>query len=138
MGVPETATRYRLQWKSGNQDWSSSRETTATVSPYTHSGRSAGTAYTYRVRGENVNGHSDWSNEDSATTDSASVAEGRLGTPMGVTVTDATDVAGTKLKVSWSKVPDADAYEVMKWSGSLWAPVTPASDDGQGSSLRPR
>ena len=139
------ATSYRFQWKSGTQDWSSSRESTASTSPHTHTGRSAGTAYTYRVRGVNVNGSSDWSNEDSATTDSAITAEGRLGTPTGLSVTDASDMCDAdndpatadvlcpKLSLSWSRVPDADAYEVMRWgpTSTAWGDVDFVANDGE-------
>ena len=138
------ATSYRFQWKSGTQAWSSSRESTASTSPHTHTGRSAGTAYTYRVRGVNVNGHSDWSNEDSATTDSAITAEGRLGTPTGLSVSDDSDMCDAdsndqtadvlcpKLSLSWSRVPDADAYEVMRWGPSsiAWEEVDFVANDG--------
>ena len=136
-GTPDTATTYRFQWKSGTQAWSSSRQATATTMPHVHTGRSAGTAYTYRVRGENVNGNSDWSNEDSATTDSAITAEGRLGTPMGLSVTDATTTADDgsslepKLKVTWSRVQgEKIAYEVMRWgpTSTRWGEVDPATD----------
>ncbi|MDE0198038.1 MAG: fibronectin type III domain-containing protein [Caldilineaceae bacterium] len=134
-GTPDIATTYRFQWKSGTQDWSSSREGTvsAPAITHTHTGRSPGTAYTYRVRGENVNGNSDWSNEDSATTDSAITAEGRLATPTGLSVTDATDSGGPKLKVTWSGVQGENiAYEVMRWgpAPTAWAAVDFVENDG--------
>lgn len=133
-GSPDIATMYRFQWKSGNQDWHSSREATTSAMTRTHTGRSPGTAYTYRVRGENVNGNSDWSAEATATTDSAITAEGRLGTPMGLSVTDATTTATggalePKLKLTWSRVQGENiGYEVMRWSGTAWAAVTAATD----------
>ena len=121
-GAPNNATEYIVQWKSGTQDWSTTRQTSRSTTSYTHTGLRAATEYTYRVMAENVNGPSDWSAEANATTYSSVVEsiEGRLGPPQGVRVTDmsTTGTGGElnlKLRVSWNRVQGATHYQVYKW-----------------------
>lgn len=119
---PDNATEYILQWKSGSQDWSSSRQRKPSDKTYTLEGLRAAVEYTFRVQAVNVNGPSEWSAEMSATTFSSAVTriDGRLGPPQGVRVedkstTNSDGVINRKLKVSWNRVQDATHYQVYKW-----------------------
>ena len=60
-------TGYHVQWKSGSQAFSSSRQATVTTTTYTRTGLTNGTEYDFRVRAVNSVGNSTWSNEASAT-----------------------------------------------------------------------
>ena len=57
---------YHLQWKSGVQAFSSTRQETVTVSPHTRSGLVNGTAYDFRIRAFNAVGNGPWSDTVSA------------------------------------------------------------------------
>ncbi len=138
-GTPNNATEYKVQWQSGNQDWSANRQAIVTDESYTHTGLFAETEYTYRVQAANVNGASDWSDEFSGTTyRTGDDVAGQLGPPTGVIVKDASTGSvesrasatplTSKLKISWNKVPDATHYLVYKWSGTAWEPAK----DGDG------
>ncbi len=133
VNAPDNATSYNVQWKSGSQDWSTNRQTSRSTKSYTRDGLSAATEYTFRVQAVNVNGASDWSNEESATTYSSAVTNvvGRLGPPQGVKIEDksTTGSDGTitpKLKVSWSKVKDATHYQVYMWMEDTTTPADSA------------
>ena len=56
LGTPPIT--YRLQWSEDNSEWRDLRYSAATS--YTHTGRSPGDRYYYRVRGENTHGNSDY------------------------------------------------------------------------------
>ena len=79
-------TEYKVQWKSGTQDWSETRQNTATASPNTITGLTNDTLYYVRVRAENDFGSGDWS--DIAT-----------GTPSALTASTVTS-AGAKLTIA--------------------------------------
>ena len=61
-------TAYELQRKEGAGSYSTVSDT-ITVTSYTDTGLTAGTEYTYRVRGVSAGGESTWSNEATATTE---------------------------------------------------------------------
>ena len=57
---------YHVQWKSGSQGFSSTRQRTTTGSPYTLTGLVNGTSYDVRVRAYNSVGNGPWSDTASA------------------------------------------------------------------------
>jgi len=120
-GAPDNATSYTVQWKSGSQDWSDSRQVSRPSKSFIHTELRAATEYTYRVQAENVNGAGDWSDEASDTTYASTTTpiDGRLGPPQNVRVEDKSTISGgvidRKLRVSWSPVQDATHYQVYKW-----------------------
>ena len=63
------ATRYKVQWKSGAEDWSSTRQVRATTNSHTltKSTVTANTAYTIRVAAANADSDGAWSDEVVAT-----------------------------------------------------------------------
>ena len=58
---------YTVQWRSGNQAFSTGRQATSTDTEHTVSSLTNGTEYFFRVRATNSQGNSSWSNEASAT-----------------------------------------------------------------------
>ena len=70
----EAISGYDLQWRRDSQSFSSTREFTTTDTTYTHTGRTNGTEYFYRVRATNARGNGAWSNETSATPAEAGLA----------------------------------------------------------------
>ena len=98
------ATRYRLQWKSGDQDYAGSRQQDfATATSYTITGLTGGTAYTLRVI-VTLGG----ANEESLEV----TASARLPAPGAVTSLILTpQVRG--LHVSWTAAQNADGYKVQ-------------------------
>ena len=126
------ATSYQFRYKMGDGNYGNPMNMMAKMA-YLHTGLNAATEYSYQVRAVNVNGHSDWSSAESATTVAATTAAGRLGVPTGLTVVDATTTAGTPvvgLKVTWNAVAKATGYELRKWDGTEWAKVS-LSDEEQ-------
>lgn len=132
------ATSHQIQFKVGDGNYGAAMTRTA---PYLHTGLSADTEYTYQVRSVNVNGHSAWSAEVSATTLAATATGDRLSTPTGLkavaAVTAGTDtILGTtddvtNITVTWNASVKATSYELRKWSGTEWAAVTPALTETQ-------
>ncbi|MCY4082507.1 MAG: fibronectin type III domain-containing protein [Caldilineaceae bacterium] len=130
VGDPDNASEYHVQWKSGNQEFSEIRQATEDDERYNHTRLTSDTEYTYRVRGVNVNGEGEWSDEVSETTlaDEA-VVENQLGPPTSVRVEDAsTESDGElepKLEISWEPVDDEAEdpthYQIAKWNGNEWA-----------------
>ena len=62
-----SATGYTVQWKSGNENYGSGRQATATGTAHTVTGLSSGTAYTVRVRASNATGAGAWSADATGT-----------------------------------------------------------------------
>ena len=125
------ATSYQLRYKMGDGNYGNPMNMMAKMA-YLHTGLNAATEYSYQVRAVNVNGHSDWSSAESATTVAATTAAGRLGVPMGLRVVDATTTADppvSGLKVTWNAVAKATGYELRKWSGTAWAEVSLSEEE---------
>ncbi len=57
-------TGYVVQWRSGTQDYSSSRQRAAASSPFVVAGLTNGTAYWLRVAAENDAGRGEWSDDE--------------------------------------------------------------------------
>ena len=100
-------SEYTVQWKSGNQSWSSTRQATVTGSPpqmsHVITGLINDTEYTVRVQATNDQGDSDWSAE-------------ATGTPRsGPTVTDITkfgDIScyGTRYELYYANLEPSTFY----------------------------
>ena len=106
------ADEYRLQWKSGSEDYDAARESLVSGTTY-DAVFEAETTYTFRVRAERSDGlaeTSDWSMEASVTTPEAIV---RLAAPTGVTATPSMMVNGG-IVLTWNAVPLAESYE-YRW-----------------------
>jgi len=123
-GDVPVAASYMLSFKTDDGDWGNAFTAS---SPYTHSGRSPGTTYTYRVKSKNVNGESGWSAEAEAETPAATTGSG-LPTPRNLRAVDATDADGSKVTVTWSGVSGANSYELRIWDGDSWEPVPLGTD----------
>ena len=82
------AASYKVQWKSGSEEYDSSRQATPTNASHTITGLTNDTKYTLRVAAVNITGDGAWSDDASAT-------------PRAITLT-ATNVAQTTatLKIS--------------------------------------
>ena len=124
--VPAAAS-YELRFKVEDGEYGNPFSATST---YVHNGRTAGTEYTYQVRSKNVNGYSDWSAADSATTPAVASGTGTLPTPRNLRVEDATEpndatppVDVPAVKVSWAAVTGATHYELLIWDGNSWETV---------------
>ena len=105
------ATGYKLQWKSGAQDYDSGRQATVgAVTSHTIPGLTAGTQYTVRVIATKTNADDGPVSAEVTGTPNAA-APGQV---TGVTVTPA---AGA-LRVSWSAVTGAVGYKVQWKSGT--------------------
>ena len=76
-----SATGYKVQYKSGSQDWSSTRQLTSTTNSLnvTNSTVTANTAYTFRVAATNAVGDGAWSDEVVATPVEATLAASNVG-----------------------------------------------------------
>ena len=97
-------TGYKIQWKSGTQEFSSSRQRTDTASPYTITGLTNGTAYTVQVLAVNSVGDSAASNTATGTPHYYPAAPG---TPSVVGGKSGNTIVGSgKLNVSWNAPSD--------------------------------
>ena len=107
-----TITSYTVQWRTGNQGYSTGRQASVTATMRTVTSLTNGTEYFFRVRAVNGEGNGAWSNEDSA----EPVAE------VVVPVDPADTAPGTPA------TPDRDVidFETILWSWSL-----PSSNGGQ-------
>ena len=100
-----TATAYKVQWKSGTEEWdATNRQTTVTTTTATLTALSGTTTYTVRVAASNASGDGTWSATTTLLTTPAQVT--------GVTVTPATTSA------SWTAATGATGYKVQWKSGS--------------------
>lgn len=123
-GAVPVAASYMLRFKTDDGNWGNAFTAS---SPYTHSGRSPGTTYTYQVKSKNVNGESGWSTEAEAETPAATTGSG-LPTPRNLRAVDATDADGSKVTVTWSGVSGANSYEIKIWDGDSWEAVSLGAD----------
>ena len=75
------ASGYKVQYKSGTQDWSSTRQVAATANSHNLDNNllTANTAYTFRVAATNAAGDGDWSDEVVATPVNATLAASEVG-----------------------------------------------------------
>ena len=100
------ATGYTVQWKSGEESFSSARETAVTTNSATVSPLANGAAFMVRVSASNTAGDSEWSGAVTATTPV-------LAAPANVVVTR----GDGRLDVSWDAVEGAEQYTVQWTSG---------------------
>ena len=63
----DEVTGYKVQWKSGAQNWSTARETTAVTNATALTGLTNGATYTIRVAAANATGDGAWSAEATGT-----------------------------------------------------------------------
>ena len=108
------AENYVLQWKSGSEDWSSSRQNTGSDPGYTITGLTAAVEHTVRVKAARRHADDgDWS--DTATGTPKSLKPGQVS---GVKAESASEISGgswvAKLKVSWKKENSASGY-LVQW-----------------------
>ncbi len=104
------ADGYRVQWRSGAQDYDSSRQAVVTATGYTITGLTAGTQYTIRVISTRVNADDGTPSAEVTGTPRAAAA----GQVTGVSVTPGVEQLG----VSWSPEADAEGYKVQWRSGA--------------------
>ena len=100
-------TGYKIEYKSGSF-YSTLVENTGTVTTYSHTGLTTGTAYTYKISAINSLGTSTASSDVSITptSDSAAIAPGA---PTGLT---ATAVSPTKIDLSWTAPANNGGYPI--------------------------
>ncbi len=105
------ATGYKVQWKSGSQDYDSSRQSAVgAVTNHTIPSLAAGTQYTVRVIATK-------NNADDGTPSAEATGTPKAAAPAQVTGVTATPGVGT-LAVSWTAVTGATGYKVQWKSGS--------------------
>ncbi len=105
------ATGYKVQWKSGSQDYDSSRQSAVgAVTNHTIPSLTAGTQYTVRVIATKTNA-------DDGTPSAEATGTPKAAAPAQVTGVTATPGVGT-LDVSWTSVTGATGYKVQWKSGS--------------------
>ena len=124
-----TITSYTVQWRTGNQGYSTGRQATATGTTHTVSSLTNDTEYFFRVRAVNGEGNGAWSGDASATP----VADTVTPTPPADTAPDApTNLSGSArrpLTVDWQwELPDDDGGEPVesfdhqwRYSGDAWS-----------------
>ena len=104
------ADGYKVQWKSGSESFSSSRQETETGTSSTITGLTAGTEYTVQVIATKTNAD-DGTPSDTETGTPKDTPAGRV---TGVSVTPGVE----ELSVSWSAVTGAGGYKVQWKSGN--------------------
>jgi fibronectin type 3 domain-containing protein len=102
------ATSYNIYWATSAGVTASSTKITGAVSPYSHTGRTNGTTYYYKVVAVNAGGESALSTEVSATPQVAIP-----GVPTGVTGSP----GDGEVTISWSTVTGATTYNIY-WATS--------------------
>ena len=132
-----TITSYTVQWRTGNQGYSTGRQATATGTTHTVSSLTNDTEYFFRVRAVNGEGNGAWSGDASATPVAVIVPP----TPPADTAPDAPDApTGESLgadAILWQwNIPDDDGGQPIEsydfqwredgnnWSGNLSAGIT--------------
>ena len=102
-------TGYKVQWKSGTQDWdTSTRQNTATGTSHTIQSLTSGTTHTVRVTAYNADGDGTPSLTKTGTPKYQKPAK-----VTGVTVTEQVQ----QLQVNWGTVTNASGYKVQ-WKSS--------------------
>ncbi len=102
------AGKYRLEWKSGDQEYNSVRSSSVTITSATLTGLSSSTTYTVRVTALNTATNPDTElaqAEGSGTTALPTIANFTVSPVMG---------DGTKLRLSWDTVQGANNY-LLQW-----------------------
>ena len=106
------ASGYKVQWKSGDQDYGEERQSVVSggdVVNYTIPGLTSGTEYSIRVIATKENA------------DDGPPSEEVTGTPLAMPASQVQDVAAAagigQLDVSWSALPEANGYKVQWKSG---------------------
>ncbi len=100
------ATGYTVQWKSGEESFSSARETAVTTNSATVSPLANGAAFMVRVSASNTAGDSEWSGAVTAATPV-------LAAPANVVATR----GDGRLDAAWDAVEGAERYKVQWTSG---------------------
>ena len=104
------ANGYKVQWKSGAQAYSTSRQATTTGTSHTITGLTGGTSYDVRVIATRANAP-----DSAASSDATGTAQHpAAGVPSGVTATPAL----TSLAISWTASANATGYKVQWKSGA--------------------
>ena len=128
--LSSSARLYRVQWKSGSQDYGTSREQTAAYSPLVIPDLEPNTTYTLRIRSERDNANSAWSDDFTATTNMAS-------TPAQPNSLRLVDRDESSVSFTWNSISDED-HPVTEWvinyraaGQSAWTELTSApGEDG--------
>ena len=107
------ADGYKVEWKSGAEDYDQSRQAAISggdMTSYSITGLTAGTEYTVRVIAV-------MANADDGAPSSEATGVPKASAPAQVTGV-AVEPAVGELEVSWTAVPDADGYKVQWKSGA--------------------
>ncbi len=119
------AQLYRVQWKSGGENYDSTREQTALSPPLVIPDLMPDTAYTLRIRSEKGAANSAWSSDFTGTTNMAS-------TPAQPNSLRLVDRDESSLSFTWNAATDAD-HPVTEWiinyravGTSAWTQLTAA------------
>ncbi|MBR3553199.1 MAG: fibronectin type III domain-containing protein [Clostridia bacterium] len=110
------AERYEVQRLNGS-DYQTI--TTTSSMPYTVTGLSAGTSYTFRVRA--VSGtaqYGAWSDTVTVKTNDAAPEQPTVAAPANVNAVDSSTASNSSITVTWSSVSGATGYEVWINSGT--------------------
>ena len=125
--VTGTDVEYKVQWKSGDQEYASSRQAITTETPYVIRNLTGGTAYMVQVIATVASVDGDASTEVTGTPGTAAA-----NVVTGVRVTDEGD---EQLTVQWNRKSGASGYTV-EWRAEGGAWDTDGSDDRQVTGIR--
>jgi hypothetical protein len=100
----QRATGFEVQRRQGAGDWAFLANTGASPTTLTDSGLTTNLTYSYRVRGTNAGGASEWSDE-------ASVAL-RPGPPAAPTGLIVSAVYKTRIELDWQSPGDTDGFQI--------------------------